>query len=237
MKKVINLLFISFISLTLASCNSKPTSSEISSSEQNVSINPVSSSTYDIDFANSLKSIKISEKQSAKELLVEQLGNHVVSYDMYNLYYDGGALKFGSSSCGGDLEIELDITITSATFKVKTYSKSYEDKWSSSEVMTIYNIDHTELVVNGIEKKLPYEEVYKKYLGPDYDFNQKDYSLIICNHIGFFEIAINMIKNKCGFIAKKVVRNYYFVGTIADLIGCLFVDREKAEERKKYLMN
>ena len=158
MKKVINLLFISFISLTLASCNSKPTSSEISSSEQNVSINPVSSSTYDIDFANSLKSIKISEKQSAKELLVEQLGNHVVAYDMYNLYYDGGALKFGSSSCGGDLEIELDITITSATFKVKTYSKSYEDKWSSSEVMTIYNIDHTELVVNGIEEKLPYEE-------------------------------------------------------------------------------
>ena len=158
MKKVINLLFISFISLTLASCNSKPTSSEISSSEQNVIINPVSSSTYDIDFANSLKSIKISEKQSAKELLVEQLGNHVVSYDMYNLYYDGGALKFGSSSCGGDLEIELDITITSATFKVKTYTKSYEDKWSSSEVMTIYNIDHTELVVNGIEKKLPYEE-------------------------------------------------------------------------------
>jgi hypothetical protein len=158
MKKVINLLFISFISLTLASCNSNPTSSEIGSSEQNTIINPVSSSTYDIDFANSLKSIKISEKQSAKELLVEQLGSHVVSYDMYNLYYDGGALKFGSSSCGGDLEIELDITITSATFKVKTYTKSYQDTWSSSEVKTIYNIDHTELVVNGIGEKLPYEE-------------------------------------------------------------------------------
>lgn len=158
MKKVINLLFISFISLTLASCNSNPTSSEIGSSEQNTIINPVSSSTYDIDFANSLKSIKISEKQSAKELLVEQLGNHVVSYDMYNLYYDGGALKFGSSSCGGDLEIELDITITSATFKVKTYTKSYKDTWSSSEVKTIYNIDHTELVVNGRGEKLPYEE-------------------------------------------------------------------------------
>ena len=91
-------------------------------------------------------------------------------------------------------------------------------------------------IVHGLrlhEKKVPYEDVYKKYLGPDYDFNQKDYSLIICNHIGFFEVAINMIKYSCGFIAKKDIRNYYFVGTIAELIGCLFVDRENENARKK----
>ena len=91
-------------------------------------------------------------------------------------------------------------------------------------------------IIHGLrvhEKKLPYEEIYKKYLGQDYDFSQKDYSLIICNHIGFFEVAINMIKYQCGFIAKKAIKNYYFIGQIATQIGCLFVDRENNEERKK----
>lgn len=45
--------------------------------------------------------------------------------------------------------------------------------------------------VNGIRiinKKLDYEPVYKKYLGPDYksDINDKDYAVITCNHTGFF---------------------------------------------------
>ena len=47
------------------------------------------------------------------------------------------------------------------------------------------------LFVAGIrveKKEVKYEEVYKKYLGNDYftNLNENDYSLIICNHIGFF---------------------------------------------------
>ena len=41
-----------------------------------------------------------------------------------------------------------------------------------------------------------------------------------------------MIKYQCGFIAKKAIKNYYFIGQIATQIGCLFVDRENNEEKK-----
>ncbi len=84
-----------------------------------------------------------------------------------------------------------------------------------------------------IKKELPYEEIYKKYLGDDYDFTDQKYSIIICNHIGFFEVLINMVKNQSGFFAKKEIESYAFVGPIAKAMNCLFVNRESDEERAK----
>ena len=52
------------------------------------------------------------------------------------------------------------------------------------------------LKINGIQiikKNLPYEDVYKKYLGKDYYFDTNEkYSLIISNHTGFYDIIMNM---------------------------------------------
>ena len=87
-----------------------------------------------------------------------------------------------------------------------------------------------------IEKKeLKYEEVYKKYLGSDYkiDLNDQDYSLIISNHIGFYEVVFNMLKYVPGFIAKKEIEDYYFIGPIAQGLNCLFCKRESAEARQQ----
>ena len=92
------------------------------------------------------------------------------------------------------------------------------------------------LYANGIRvlrKKVEYEEVYKKYLGDDYDFKDDKYSLIVSNHIGFFEVVVLMAKYSAGLMAKKVVADYYFVGPISTAMHCLFIEREKAEERKK----
>jgi len=83
------------------------------------------------------------------------------------------------------------------------------------------------------EKKINYKNVYKKYLGDNYDFNDQNFSLYICNHIGFFEVIYNMAFNATGFIAKKEVENFPFVGTIAKAIKCLFVNRENEISRKK----
>ena len=56
------------------------------------------------------------------------------------------------------------------------------------------------LIVNGINvsrKNLPYEQIYKKYLGEDYTFNPNEkYSLLISNHTGFYDMIINI----CQFI-------------------------------------
>jgi lysophosphatidylcholine acyltransferase/lyso-PAF acetyltransferase len=91
--------------------------------------------------------------------------------------------------------------------------------------------------VNGIKiinKKLPYIETYKKYLGPDYKFTPNEkYSLIISNHLGFYDVVVNMIINSSGFIAKSDVENYCFVGAIAKGINCLFVKRDSQENRDK----
>ncbi len=93
------------------------------------------------------------------------------------------------------------------------------------------------LKVNGIEIariNLPYEEVYKKYLGEDYTFDPNEkYSLIIANHLGFYDIVVNMYLHSAGFLSKDTNKNIIFVGTIAKGINCLFVKRESEEDRAR----
>ena len=93
------------------------------------------------------------------------------------------------------------------------------------------------LRVNGIQiikKHLPYEEIYKKYLGEDYPFNPlEQYSLIISNHTGFYDIIMNMSINSCGFMAKDETQNIPVISSIAKGINCLFVKRESEEDRKR----
>ena len=79
------------------------------------------------------------------------------------------------------------------------------------------------------------EQVYKKYLGDDYDFSDQKYSLIISNHIGLFDVILVMYLYQPGFIAKKSVSNYPFFGSVAKGLNCLFVDRENENARKKIM--
>ena len=93
------------------------------------------------------------------------------------------------------------------------------------------------LKFNGINIKkirLNYEDIYKKYLGPDYTFNPDEkYSLIISNHTGFYDIIMNMSLYSCGFVAKEDTKNYFMVGTISKSLNCLFVNRESKENRQR----
>ena len=91
------------------------------------------------------------------------------------------------------------------------------------------------LRVNGIRvlyKKVKCEEIYKKYLGDDYDFSDEKYSLLISNHIGFFEVVLQMSRWGAGFIAKSEVANYIFVGPIATGINCLYIKRDNEKNRQ-----
>lgn len=92
------------------------------------------------------------------------------------------------------------------------------------------------LYMNGviIKRKYPdYKEVYKKYLGEDYDFNNDKYSLLTSNHISFFEIVICMALYAPGFMAKKSVEDYLIIGPISSAINCLYVDRTNQKDKKK----
>ena len=91
------------------------------------------------------------------------------------------------------------------------------------------------LVMNGVwirRKNLDYEEVYKKYLGEDYDFSDDKYSIIISNHIGFFDVVTCLRLFAPGFIAKLPVKDFWFIGKISQGLHCLFVDRTNEENKK-----
>ena len=96
------------------------------------------------------------------------------------------------------------------------------------------------LKLNGIKVnriKLGYKEVYKKYLGDDYDFDPEEkYSLIISNHTGFYDIMMNMSIHSCGFLSKEETKDIFLVGIISQGINCLFVKRENKEDRERIFL-
>ena len=90
-------------------------------------------------------------------------------------------------------------------------------------------------MINLKEKKVNCEDVYKKYLGPDYDFKDDKYSLLISNHLGFYEVIINLYLHPSNFIAKKEISTFPLFGTITKLLNCIFVDRKSETSRKDIL--
>ena len=118
------------------------------------------------------------------------------------------------------------------------FNKNYDTNYEQYKNLTKIVRHYVELflkfsMINLIEKKVECKEVYLKYLGPDYDFNDKKYSLIICNHFGFYDVLINMFLHNPGFIAKENVKDYFLIGGISKLINCLFVNREKESSRNE----
>lgn len=92
------------------------------------------------------------------------------------------------------------------------------------------------LIIIGVipkQKNLDYKNIYKKYLGEDYNFHDDKYSLIISNHIGFFDTILCLSLFACGFVARKNVENTFILGPICKILQSLFVDRNNAECRQK----
>lgn len=85
------------------------------------------------------------------------------------------------------------------------------------------------------KKEIEYKSIYKKYLGENYDFSQKDFSIYISNHLGYLEIAAYMKEYAISLlITYELLRTPAIGGAMAEL-GSFFVDREKEESRKKAL--
>jgi hypothetical protein len=74
-------------------------------------------------------------------------------------------------------------------------------------------------------------DVYCKYLGPNYDFEESNYSCIITNHTSWYEIVYLIYEESAGFIAKQSVRNIPFIGYIAYKLDSLFLDRTNEKNR------
>ena len=57
-----------------------------------------------------------------------------------------------------------------------------------------------------------------------------DASLVVVNHIGFAELIYLIWSDGCCFVSKAANRNLPFIGKIAKLLQCIFVDRVGGDE-------
>lgn len=77
-------------------------------------------------------------------------------------------------------------------------------------------------------------KIYKKWLGEDFKIQfESDYSLLLCNHTGIYEIQYLMMKFAPGFIAKNALKNTPFIGYIADKVETLWLDRKDSNSRSQ----
>lgn len=82
------------------------------------------------------------------------------------------------------------------------------------------------------KKRLQPNDLYSYYLGAgNYNNFDKDYSLIISNHISWFEILYILCHFVPGFISKATVKKVPMLGFITENIESMFLDRANEENR------
>lgn len=178
--------------------------------------------------------------------LIDKNGNIVDIHKIFDVFHPHDELNFWKLWIGGFLNFPYKFIIsffiaTSMKFHLQLVNYFYPNsetdlsQWKKMKFGISFWANFF-LFANGIHlvnKKVDCEKVYKKYLGEDYDFTDDKYSLIISNHIGFFDVVVLMAKYSVGLMAKIDVKDYYFVGPIATAMHCLYIKRESSEERKK----
>ena len=83
--------------------------------------------------------------------------------------------------------------------------------------------------------KLNYKDIYKKYLGEDYDFEQKDFALYISNHIGYLEIITYMKEYGLGLLISYELSRAPGLGKTMLALGSFFINREDEKSRANAL--
>ena len=173
-------------------------------------------------------------------------GNPINLHEIYDPFHPHDSvcfiqLWFGAFFCALIKLISSFFIVIFVNWHIKIISKIYKDYNTNPDQRkkmrnAIACWSSMFLVMNGIwiqRAHLDYEDVYKKYLGDDYDFTDDKYSIILSNHIGFFEIVLCMRLFAPGFIAKLPVKDFWFVGPISQGLNCLFVDRTNEQNKKQ----
>ena len=172
-------------------------------------------------------------------------GNPINLHEIYDPFHPHDdvcfiQLWFGAFFCALIKLISSFFIVIFVNWHIKIMAKCYKDYNTNAEQRkkmrnAIACWSSMFLVMNGVwiqRKHLDYEDVYKKYLGEDYDFTDDKYSIILSNHIGFFEVVLCMRLFAPGFIAKLPVKDFWFVGPISQGLNCLYVNRTNNENKK-----
>ena len=81
------------------------------------------------------------------------------------------------------------------------------------------------------KNEIEYKDIYKKYLGDNYDFNQNNFSVYISNHFGYLEIAAYMREYAVSYLVTYELLQTPAIGAAMAELGSFFVNRENEESR------
>ena len=77
------------------------------------------------------------------------------------------------------------------------------------------------------------KEIYKKYLGPDYEISYKEkFSTILCNHVSFVESYFCMYRYASGFIGKISASKVPTIREMGKYNQTINLDRTNPDDRK-----
>ena len=76
------------------------------------------------------------------------------------------------------------------------------------------------------------EEIYKKYLGPDYKINyNKKFSTLVTNHVSWVESFYYCYLYACGYISTISAKKFFFIRKMAIYNETIFCDRQNPQSR------
>ena len=84
------------------------------------------------------------------------------------------------------------------------------------------------------KKEIKYAEIYKKYLGDDYDFENdstEEPSFYISNHLGFLEIAVYIKEYAVSVLITIETQKIPGLGGFLTELGCQFLNRPDKQSR------
>lgn len=185
------------------------------------------------------KKIKYKEKETGKEIDIQEKYAPLVPIDSLNYF---------SFITIGIIVFPIRIVLVLSTFFflkinlkiLKLIYKNHERDENQRKKIekAAYFWLSVYFIINNIyidKKKIQYEEIYKKYLGDNYDFSQKNFSIYISNHLGYLEIAAYMREYAVSYLITYELLRTPALGAALIELGCLFVNREDEESRKKAL--
>jgi 1-acyl-sn-glycerol-3-phosphate acyltransferase len=77
---------------------------------------------------------------------------------------------------------------------------------------------------------------YSKYLGKDWKPSYTGHGVQVCNHQSWIDILVIMHFYDSSFLSKKSVRNYPWIGKIAECIQTVFIERGDTPEKRAEAM-
>ena len=88
------------------------------------------------------------------------------------------------------------------------------------------------IIPNKIKYEKKSEEIYKKYLGPDYKINyNKKFSTLVTNHVSWVESFYYCYLYACGYISTISAKKFFFIRKMAIYNETIFCDRQNPQSR------